>query len=453
MAFRSSQGANNTLKSGYSTEYSQGEVTIVAQFDYNGMRARKAQSGVRVDGNSLVYPNVQDINLGIEENEIAIFWNVPSNQTRSGGQKLVVFTALNGLDMSSYRNNPDLAMRKMGFAGIAKTQYRLDGTPSTSRSGPSDATESGIAICASGVRSANRHTGQLPIPAGGLVCVHMSAMPGTGPNSGRLSASGAVWVSPNNPGHGQPIGKFVMVTAPFNPSDFSYQLQTVHALFRVPKNASPTPGVLDMNIEELYRFDAPGVSASRTNTDPQEESGRTWYSLFGIFFAMLEQLSLEIRRVDANNAPVHPAAINAVDVLEAAVGEAAVHTAMVKLMTTIGVNPGGNRSVAENMMNAVMLNNCVPQSKLRVVVDSFKVRNPAAFPDGETFAAFENISGMSDEKRYAGMCWDAVGNLFAAYASAAYEKSRWVIGRARNSALSGDTLDLNLCNNGRPLSK
>jgi hypothetical protein len=447
MAYMTSAN-NNTLKNGYSTEYSQGEVTIVAVFDYRDIQSRKNLSHGHNGNKSQMYPNVQDINLGMEENEFVIAWKRASNQTRSGAQMMSVFTSVNGMDLAPYNGSIERAMRDLMPVGVNKTVYRLEGTPSTGPSGPSYAMESGIGICASGVRSLYKHTGDLPIAAGDLVCIFLPPLPNGPGDTGRISASGRSYVSPNNPGHGQPIGKYLMVTAPFNPSDYAMHLQTVHALFRIPKNGAPTAGVSDLVLEELAKNEPGGLSA-RQNTDPQEESGRMWYSMFGIFFTMLEQLLNEYRLGDAAFKNDLNGLINPGD------SEETIHGKCEKLMALIGVHKLGaqNRKVALQMADAVMLNNCVSQALQKTVVNTFKRRNPAAFSnDKNTYIALANAQTINNSQRYGAMCWDAIGNLFGTLGSVSYEKCRFIVGRARNSALKGDTLDLNLSNNSRPIS-
>jgi hypothetical protein len=404
---------NGTLRSGYSTVDSQAEITGSGPFDLKHIQMRKnaASRGLR----EKTYPNPTNANLGVQPGEILVYRKANAGMTtKGGGQKLAVFSSLNGYCYGHYATL-ELAMRDLGFAGISKTLYTMPGESSTNGDYQ---TYSGIAWLESGSVSANRNTGTETIPAGSLVCLEL---PSPQPlMNARMLPKGTSHVSPNNPGNGMSSGKYVMVTKPFDPLDYSAQLKTYSALFYTSKDAQYNPGIMDMPFENLYK-QGPRV---KRNSDAQQAAGALWYGVFGIFFGVLEELR------------------------EQGIDPSQNKTALMNAMGVTSVNRA-NKQLALNCINNVLLHSVHGNANRTLAINNFKTRNSNAFVGNSN-----ELKDSSDSAvQYARMRLNAIPNLFGAQGDAAYQQNRWVIGRAMHTAFPGGTLDLVVGDHNRPLSK
>jgi hypothetical protein len=317
-------------------------------------------------------------------------------------------------------------MRDLGFAGISKTLYTLPGESSTNGDYQ---TYSGIAWLESGSVSIGRNTGNEVIPAGALVYLCMPPL--QSPMRNRELPSGHSHISPNNAGSGMPTGKYVMMTKPFDPFDYSAQLQTCSALFLTSSAADHNPGILDMSFESLYTS-GPRV---KRNSDAQQAAGALWFGIFGIFFGVLEELMLS------------PAA-NAILMTR---GTPRVRELTLPLMDIMGVMKTryDEKELALKCVHNVLLHDVHGSTNRTVALNVFKERNNTVFmADGKTLK-----TTASDDVRYARMRRDALTNIMGCEGNMAYERNRWVIGRAMHTAYPKQTLDIVIGDHNRPLSK
>lgn len=418
-------------QAGYTRVDSQNEITGSGPFDLKHIQQRKSNSQRGLTAKT--YPNPLNVNLGVLPGEVLLYRKAQATMmTKSGGQKLAVFSSLNGYTYAPHRT-VHLAKRSLGFAGVSKTLYTLDGE---SQMNGSYQTSTGIAWLESGSISIERNTGPYPIPAGCLVYLEMPPM---APQYNPSAPNGSM-ISPNNAGYGMANGKWVMQTLPFSPLHTCDQLMTYNALFLTSHDAEYNPGIGDSTIDHLL---APNQSSrSRRHADAAQAAGALYYGVFGIFFGVLEALVHDHEALigqfgtDAQNSGKQQAIIN--------------------LMTAMGVmaENAADKGIALNCINNVMLSDVANAVNRRTVETNFKNRNAAAFNMNSN--TLKDPSRVGDEKaavRYAHMRRGAVRNIFIAEADAACETNRWIIGRAMHTSHPGKTLDINIGDHNRPLSK
>lgn len=411
---------------GYTRVDSQNEITGSGPFDLKHIQQRKSNSQRGLTNKT--YPNPLNVNLGVLPGEILLYRKAQATMTtKSGGQKLAVFSSLNGYTHEPHRTM-HLAKRSLGFAGISKTLYTLDGE---SQMNGSYQTSTGIAWLESGSISIERNTGPYPIPAGCLVYLEMPRY-----------VPGGSTTSPNNAGYGMSNGKWVMQTLPFSPFQTCDQLMTYNALFLTSHGAEYNPGIGDCTIDHLL---APNQSShSRRHSDAAQAAGALYYGVFGIFFGVLEAVAHDHASLlvqlgqDAQNFGEQQAIIN--------------------MMTGMGVmaDNAQDKRIALDCINNVMLSDVANAVRRREKETTFKNRNGVAFnPNSNTLKDPSRVSDPGEKAavRYAHMRRGAVRNIFIAEADAACETNRWIIGRAMHTSHPGKTLDINIGDHNRPLSK
>jgi hypothetical protein len=178
---------------GYSGIMVQSEVTDDGPFDLKEMQGRQAAAQRGLDKNQ-TYPNVSPMNLGVIPGEMLVTRKVQRTHRRSGGQKLSVFSSLNGYWWGCYKTKAG-NLRHLQFCGIAKNLYQMPGADLTGTARGTDyQTDSGISWLSSGATTANRNTGPHVILAGDLVFLDM---PDTVPIVNQL---GNAFPTPNNAG-------------------------------------------------------------------------------------------------------------------------------------------------------------------------------------------------------------------------------------------------------------
>jgi hypothetical protein len=377
-------------QAGYTTVDSQAEITGSGPFDYKHIMQRKNIPGTKDD----TYPNATNENLGINPGEILLYRKCNANMTtKSGAQKLAVFSSLNGMRVKGTYQHPQLCKRDLGFAGISKTLYTLPGASATSGSYQTD---SGIAWLESGSKSADRNTGNQVIQAGSLIYLELPPL--------------GMTTSPNNTGNGMPNTKMVMMTLPFSSFHCGSSIQAYSALFKISKSNHHTPGIVDLAFHELYRGAGP-----KRNGSAQEASAALFFGIVGICLSMQD-----------SNIPLD------------AVKNSALKTGL------------GDRKNAYDAVNHVLLNSVHGYQERQVVLTKFKTTHQAAY-QGDSLKPLNSTS--NDEVKLAYLKRDALTHLFAAMADDAYETNRWIIGRAMHTAFPGQTLDIVVGDHCRPLSK
>lgn len=417
---------------GYSRLDSQNEITGSGPFDLKHIQQRKHNAGKGLTTKS--YPNPQNVNLGVMPGEILLYRKANATMaTKSGAQKLAVFSSLNGWTWAPAKTIA-LAKRFLGFAGISKTLYTM---PGESAMNGDYQTDTGLAWLGSGSISVERNTGPCVIPAGSLVYIDLPSLSPAMTNNRALPGSSA-HISPNNAGYGMANGKYVAVTKPFTPYESCSHLMSYSALFLTSKDSDYNPGTLDMPFEDLYMTS----SRIKRNTDAQQAAGALWFGVFGIFFGVLEEL------VQKNPQLILDLTANANNNNTVAGRQNALRT----LMRSMGVMASGpvNKEVAIKCMNNVMLHDTHSEMSRRLAQNAFKDRNISAFVNNSSTMLKDSTV---DDVRYAKMRRDALTNIFVAEADAANETNRWIIGRAMHTSYPGNTLDINVGDHSRPLSK
>lgn len=195
-----------------------------------------------------------------------------------------------------------------------------------------------------------------------------------------------------------------------------------HALFRRSRNMPEAPGVADVTFREMYT----GILGKRNQqyfTDGQDCSGAMLFGLAGVFYSMIDALEPKIR---------------------AALGPGGAQVAAGNLGRTLARDmgvfsaDGKGREDLLLAMDSVFKQNIAQFSRRRQVMDGFRAKNQAAFAEGGR--RLKNDS--SEAVQYAQLTMDALRLLLAGISNAQYEKNRWIIGKASNSAAPGDTLDI-----------
>ena len=417
---------------GYSRLDSQNEITFSGPFDNKHIQQRKHNAAKGLTQKT--YPNPVNANLGVMPGEILIYRKANSTlASKSGAQKLAVFSSFNGYSWAPAKTQ-QLAKRLLGFAAISKTLYTLDGESSMNGDYQTD---SGLAGLESGSISIERNTGPFVIPAGSLVYLELPPM-GPRMTDARTFPGPSAHISPNNAGYGMANGKYVMVTKPFSAYESCNHLMSYSALFMTQKDSEYNPGILDMPFEQLH------MSSNRVarNTDAQQAAGALWFGVFGIFFGVLEQLLHNYPNVLANIFD-NQAGVSSPDQKQ---------EMLVQLMDRMGVmaTRRDEKSMAQDCINNVMLHDTHSAMQRIAVENEFKTRNTTAFVNSNTVMLKDS---PTNEVRYAKMRRCALNNIFIAEADAAAETNRWVIGRAMHTSYPGKTLDINIGDNSRPLSK
>ncbi len=411
---------NATLENGYTTESDQAAIVESGPFDVNAMSQRKQMHARGIDQH-VAYPGCEDINLSIQEGEL-LFSEKCAHAAQSGGQRISVMSSFNGHIVKA--PTIEAEMRRFFFCGISTSTYNMPGDTRTSRGGPNNNTETGVAWISSGAKSAYKNTGNMRIPAGSLVC---AVFPSIASMRRNPSSSGSIYISPNNGGGGQPLGKFVLVTIPFDPEDYSLQLQTAHALLRVQKSNVPTAGILDLPFEQLFE-----AEHRRKTSDAQQESGLMTAAVLASGFIMLQTLKT------SSNVNVQTALREVMN----AGNPAEVQEKMIALADTMGVFKTTQQAKDPTLeiMDNVMMHHCAHASKREAVLLAFKKRHAKAFANDKLKPLYE----VNNDIRYARLLNDPIGNFYSAVGSAAYNKSAWIIGRCMHDCQPGMVLDLSL---------
>lgn len=400
----------------YEGTYSQSEVTGEGAFDYREMAARKDAALTGIDKNQC-YPNVTDINLGVSPGEPLVYRLGVKGETRSGAQRLAVFSSFNGRWFGRYKTK-ELNRRTLAYAGCSKTQINYG-----QAQGGSSQTQTGLSWIKTGESAFNQNSGNECIIAGDLVYLDM---PSTSPKDWPLSGSGSTFVSPNNPSGGMPVGKYIMVTRPYNPLDFHSPLETYAALMATTK-ASDVPGVSDLSFDEFYQK-TPGLPFEKTLSCAQQGSASLLFAIIGIWANV--QRTLLAENVDTT------------DVMEVLVAEFKIFDA-------------AREPLARKCIDACLLQNTYGNKNRKDAIDALEqIENGNAVlaananpVQREAFA-----KARKNEKRMKMLCQDALQNLLGANAEMAYETNRWIIGRATKNSAPGQKLVVNVGAFTRPSS-
>jgi hypothetical protein len=377
------------------TLYVQSEVTGEGPFAHKVMAARKDLAMRNINKNK-TYPNIIDGNLGTIPGEILIYFK---HDEKNKKQNVSVFSSLNGHYWGRVAH-VELNKRLFGFAGICKTKKEI-----TSGGMSPYQNDNLLAWVESGHTTILCNNGDRMIPAGCLVYLVMPATPFDNPER-YINTSTA---PARNPGKGVNKSKYTMVTKPFDPCDFSLQIDMLASLFTKSKSHE---GIHDMDFCELYD-NQPGFTSMKKHSDIQHASAALYYGILGITAMMREGLGKKVRSYA--NSP----------------------------------------SNAEDELNAVLYalqQNCGSHIKSKEVTNKFKLARPKAF-NGDQLKVFNSDNNKNDELvRGAYLHKDAITNLFGAFGQMAAEKNRWVIGVCTKDSDVGDPLDVNVKIGTRPYS-
>lgn len=386
--------ANNP---GYTDEVPQSEVTGQGPFDWRVIQARADFNKRNLQRNEC-YPGVSKENLGILRGEYLLARRHCQNTLV---KNVSVFSSLNG-EWWGRHKGMGILKRHYEPIGMAKVDHHYN---TESRDYQNDNFVSWIA---SGSCKLNRNTGSQIIPAGSLVYLDFPSTPLRNIRESKALTKQDVR-SPNNPGAGMPNGKFVLVTKPFDPKDFSAQLETYALLFNRSKGG-PQRGISDLKFVDSYL-------KKDTLTSAQSASAALFYGIFGIWAAVHDVLKSK----NLHNTP-------AKTVLE-----------------NIGIFSRDKSDDAKACVKNVMLQHYgVGYAQIQ---KKFQEDHPAAFKDGKLMTLDEK---STIETQYAYLHMDALSNIFGAIGEAAAEENRWIAGKCLEDSAPGKGLKLNIGNWSRP---
>lgn len=401
----------------YEGTYAQAEVTGEGPFDYREMGARKDSALSGIDKNAC-YPNVSDINLGVMPGEPLVYRKGIKTETRSGGQRLHVFSSFNGAWFGRYKT-PENYRRKLGYAGCSKTQINYGDAPGGARQ-----SQTGLAWIKTGETAFNQNTGNEVIVAGDLVYLDL---PSFSRVDWPLSGTGSKFVSPNNPSGGTPNGKFLMVTRPFKPTDFRGPLETYSAMLNFNKTADAIGGIKNVSFadfkKQLPEFPHTELSCA------QQGASALLFAIFGIY--------LNVHRTLKNSA--------AADAIQQDTSE------VVKQLEDLGLFTQNRNPVLQECVNACLLENAFSQGDRTKVLTDLE----GMAPDKSTSAIaslMKNGSAATGPEMAKLMCHDALQDLLGANAEMAHEQNRWILGRAEKNSAPGQKLVVNVGAFTRPSS-
>lgn len=427
------------LLGGYTRLDSQAETTGKGPFDLRAIMIRK-QMFQRNEGVAECYPNVDDINLGCTPGEILVFRKGLRTTSRSGARSVAVFSSLNGEHWGRYKSR-DGWKRDHAIAGICKTLYQLPGAASTASARGSDyQTDSGLAWLESGSISASRNTGPETINAGDLVFVDLP------PTSSQLSGTGSLYLSPNNPNGGMPLGKYVMVTRPYHAEDQVGHLCTISALLRRSKATKIMPGILGRTFKEAHFGHESGRPGNSLLTDSSLEALTCFQFSWGLFFALYEQL-LNTARTNTDL----KAAFGAID----STSSQTIHASLLKLFEELRVTDLAHETVTTNasinIFDYVMLQHNALTDRRQRAMKEFQDRNKDALDDRRGPLRVRQEDGTPYE--YAFLTQAPLQGLYQSFARSAAHTDAWIIGRALSRAAPGETLDLLVACRTRPTNR
>lgn len=402
---------NPTLQGGYSDVSIQSETTGKGRFDHNAIRSRlnagKAGRG-RVDA----YPNGANAEvMGVLPREHLIARRTVRNHHASRGEPtLAVFSSLNGMPWGKYPSL-DALKRAHIYVGRSKHQFL---TPTQQRgmfqhNGGLGWIETGKASC--------EHTGRKVIQAGDLVCLEFP--PTARDASYELTPSGASFRSKSVLRGGQAVGKYLLMTEPVDPIDFGIQLMGINALMRQSRSNGTAPGIADLSFSSIYSGIL-GTKAQRMLTDGQDAAAGTVFGLAGCFCNMVDALQNDITQALSENT------------------QESLGQRLAKRMGLFSEDPA-DRSRLFIAMDEVFKQNVAQVARRRQMMLAFKQRHANAFKDGDN-GGLKNTEAPN--VLYAQLCMDSLRLLFGGISNCQYEKNRWIIGKASNSAAPGDTLDI-----------
>jgi hypothetical protein len=364
--------------------YVQSEVTGQGPFAHKVMAARKNLAMRNINKNK-TYPNVVDENLGTVPGEILVYFK---HDERNKKQSVAVFSAFNGHYWGRV-GNLELNKRLFSFAGICKTKKEI------SSGGNSPFTNDNfLAWVESGHVTLLCNSGDRMIPAGSLVYLDMPPTPYENPERYINSSTAPA----GNRGRGVPKAKYTMITKPFDPCEFSAQIDALAYLFNVSK---ANGGISDMDFSELYDSQ-PGFTSMKKLSDMQQASGALLYGIIGIY-------SLYIGKIQR--------------------GEQ---------------NP-------KILAQYTLLQNCGNLSLAKANMAEFYDEHKNAF-DNNKLKPLNSTNQAPKEVKNAYMERDAITNLFGAFGQMAAEKNRWVIGVCTKDSDIGEPLDVNIRVGTRPYS-
>ena len=390
---------------GYSGVTIQNEQTGSGPFDIKHIRQRQAHQS-RGTASKTSYPNPTNENLNVLPGEIVIYRKSNAAMTtKHGSKKLAVFSSLNGYNYTNFIVS-DLAMRQLGFAGISKTLYTL---PGESQTNGTYQTDSGLAWLESGLITIRSNTGTKVINAGDLVCLKLPP-PNTYHN-----------LSPNTAGHGMAKGKYVMMTMPVDPFDFTAQLQTYSVLLLTSKSAKYTPGIVDMKLSDLYK----PANISKVNSNAQKAAAALFYGIIGIYFSVDEVIKENLGTSKETKELLLDSAVSATRT---------------------------QKDLAIRCVQQVLLHNVHSSTTRQKLISDLQTKYGNTFDKGRLKPIGKSDLGDTLELQKMYLMKDALTNLFGAIGDASYEKNRWVIGKAQAQSHVGQALDINIGDFSRPMT-
>lgn len=299
-------------------------------------------------------------------------------------------------------------------------------------------TDSGIAFLESGSISASRNTGSETINAGDLVILDLP------PTNLQLTGSGSMFMSPNNPNGGMPIGKYVMVTRPYHAEDQVGHLCTISALLRRSRTQQVQPGILGYSFNEIHYQHESGRPGNSILSDASLETAWTFQYAWGLWFAMFEEMLAN----DVIKSIVERAANAANNT------DAKRHAACVELFETLMVTRLDESTATTNpsfkIFDYVMQHHNARTNHRKKAMQDFERRNAAAL-DNKTKQVLRDDKDLNHH--YAQLTRAPLQGLYAAFARSAAFNDAWIIGRAINTALPGETLDLLVACRTRPSNR